>query len=153
MPFRLRRDTRKWFKNIEHAFSLDFDMYYMCLMAGLAAGRKEDVPQGETTELVDDFPGEYRSKGRVILALFLSRELKSMGIKLSERATLHSAIQRLVDPRSASHLSDVGMKEINRYSFGGFDVLTEWFRDQPRTIETFLPLYKRHLDNAIRGET
>jgi hypothetical protein len=36
------------------------------------------------------------------------------------------------------------------YFFRRFGVLTEWFRDQPRTIETFLPFYKRHLDNAIR---
>lgn len=153
MPFRLRKDTRKWFKNVESAFDLDFDMYYLCLMAGLAVGRKEDIPIGDTTELVDDFPGDYRAKGRLVLSLFLSRELKALGVKLSERTTLHSAIHRLVDPLSASHLSDAGLKEMNRYSFGGFEVLTEWFDDQPRTIETFLPLYKRKLDTALSANS
>lgn len=148
--FRLRKSTRDWFKEISSEFSLDFDMYYLCLMAGLATGRKEEASQADTTDLVNDFPGNYRSKGRLITALFLSQELKELGIKLSERVALHSAIQGLVDPLSSAHLSEMGMKELNKYSFGGFDVLTEWFDDRPRTIETFLPLYKRYLDEAIK---
>jgi hypothetical protein len=150
MPFRLRRDTRKWFEDVKSAFVLDFDMYYLCLMAGLAERRKEDAPFSATTDLVDDFPGVYRPKGRLVIALFLNREIKWLGVKLNERETLHSEIEKLVDPLSASHLSEAGMKEINRYSFGGFDVLSQdWFDDRPRNIETFLPLYKRQLDAAL----
>jgi hypothetical protein len=151
MAFRLRKDTKKWFKHIEKELPLGFDMYYLCLMAGLASGRKEDVAADDATDLVNDFPREYRSKGRIIIALFLSRELKALGIRLSERSTLHSEIQKLIDPLSSSHLTDIGMKEINRYSFGGFDVLTEWFQDQPRNIETFLPLYKQRLDETLEA--
>lgn len=148
--FRLRKDIREWFKEISGKFPLDFDMYYLCLMAGLATGRKEEASQAETTDLVSDFPGDYRAKGRLITALFLSQELKELGIELSERTALHSAIRSLVDPLSSSHLSDAGMKELNKYSFGGYEVLTQWFPDGPQTIETFLPLYKRHLDEAIK---
>jgi hypothetical protein len=150
MPFRLRRDARKWFQDVANKFDLDFDIYYFCLMAGLATRRKEDAAPSETTDLVNDFPGAYRTRGRVIVALFLARELKELGIELSERVTLHAEIQKLVNPLAASHLSDTGMKEMNRYSFGGLSVLlTEWFEDRPRNIETFLPLYKRKLDKAL----
>jgi len=149
--FRLLKDTRNWFKKISSEFSLDFDMYYLCLMAGLATGRKEEASQADTTDLVNDFPGDYRSKGRLITALFLSQELKELGISLSERPALHAAIRGLVDPLSSAHLSDAGMKELNKYSFGGYEVLTQWFPDGPQTIETFLPLFKRHLDKAIKN--
>lgn len=150
MPFRLRRDARNWFRDIEPEFDLDFDMYYLCLIAGLGKCRKEDVVLAETTELLDEFPVLYRSRGRLIVSLFLSRELKELGIKLSERLALHTEIQKLVDPLSASHLTETGMKELNRYSFGGFDVLSQdWFDDRPRSIETFLPRYKRKLDAAL----
>lgn len=153
MPFRLRRDARKWFKDVESGFDIDFDMYYLCLMAGLAERRKEDVVLAETTELVDEFPIIYRPRGRLIVSLFLSRELKELGIKLTERITLHSELQKLIDPLSASHLSEVGMRELNRYSYGGFDVLSQdWFEDRPRNIETFLPLYKRKLNAALADE-
>ena len=58
MPFRLRRDTRKWFQDITKDFELDFDMYYLCLVAGLSAGgRRSEIKSSDTTELVDTFPG------------------------------------------------------------------------------------------------
>jgi len=149
MPFRLRSEAHGFFKHIRSSFAMDFDMYYLCLMAGLAAARKEDVPTSQASELVDHFPGEYRAKGRVIVALFLSRELTELGIARSNRGVLHTAIAQLVDPLSPSHLSDDGMKELNKYSYGGYSVLSEWFDDPPRVFEAFLPLYKQKLDSII----
>lgn len=156
MPFRLRKKTRDWFSNIHRRkeFALDFDMYYLCLIAGLTAGRKVtlDNENTETTELVSNFPGVYRQKGRLIVALFLSRELKAMGVATHERTALNSSIGNLIDPE-ISHLSELGMKEMNRYSYGGFDVLTEWFDDKPTALDTFLPLYKKCLDAALAPST
>lgn len=150
MPFRLRRDTRHWFKDVRKGLALDFDMYYLCLMAGLASSRLgPEVSSADTTELVDSFPGEYGPRGRLIIALFLSRELARRAIRLTEREALNTAIRELVDPHSASRLSERGVKLMNQYSYGGYEVLTEWFDDHPRTIETFLPLYKRKLDAAM----
>jgi hypothetical protein len=120
-------------------------------MAGLATGRKADVPTADTTELVDYFPGEYKTRGRLIVALLLSRELRALGIDLAERVLLHQAIQQLIDPLSSSHLSDAGMKEANRYAYGGFEVLTEWFADPPQHMETFLVFYSRRMAIAERG--
>ena len=149
MPFRLRRDARQWFRGIHSAFSLDFDMYYLCLMAGLAESRLANTATAETTELVDNFPGEYRTKGRLVVALFLARELRRLSIDYSERTTVHETIDRLVEPLSPSQLSDEGLREINRYAYGGYEVLTEWFADRPRRLETFLREYKSKLDVAL----
>ena len=42
------------------------------------------------------------------------------------------------------------MEEMNRYSYGGFDVLAnEWFEDRPRIMEAFLPLYKEKIKSKI----
>jgi len=128
-------------------------MYYFCLLAGLATGKKANVGTAETTELVDHFPGDYRSRGRVIVALFLSRELRALGIGLTERTKLHDEIAKLVDPLASSHLSTEGMNELNKYSFGGYDVLTEWFDDRPRHLETFLPEFKTRLAQALGQST
>ncbi len=153
MPFRLRKDARDWFKGISEDLPLDFDVYYFCLMAGLATGKRASPPANEATDLAQDFPGDYRSRGRIIVALFLARELKRLGIKFGERATLHREIAKLIDPLSSSHLSTSGMDEINHYSFGGFDVLTNWFEDRPRHLETFLPQYRQHLKSALELES
>jgi len=150
MPFRLRRDAREWFRDIRPAMALDFDMYHLCFMTGLATGRKADASHQDTTELVDAFPGVFRSRGRLLVASFLAREVRAHGVTTTDRAALHRTISGLIDPLSPSHLSDAGMKEFNRYSYGGFDVLTEWFEDRPRAIETFLPTYHSQLAANLR---
>jgi hypothetical protein len=153
MPFRLRKDAKDWFKGITEDLGLDFDIFYFCLMAGLATGRKAFPSGSEATDLAQDFPGEYRSKGRIIVALLLTRELKALGVKFEERATLHTEIAKLIDPLSSAHLSAQGMEEINHYAFGGFDVLTEWFDDRPRHLETFLPQFRLHFKNALESQS
>ena len=120
-------------------------------MAGLATGRKApEVPISATAELVDDFPGSYRPNGRMIVALFLSREIRALGINYSERVTLHQAIHQLIDPLSSSILSEEGMRAMNYYAWGGFEVLQEWFEDRPRAIEVFLPVFKERLDEVLQ---
>jgi hypothetical protein len=150
MPFRLRKDAREWFKGISDELSLDFDVYYFCLMAGLASGKKAFLPANEATDLVQDFPGDYRSRGRLIVALLLTRELRRMGIEFNERTALHSEIAKLIDPLSSTHLSAAGMDEINHYAFGGFDVLADWFEDRPRHLETFLPQFHQRLRESLK---
>lgn len=60
-------------------------------MAGLAAGPpRADIAVSDTSELVDNFPGEYRERGRLIIGFF-------------------------------SHASH--------------------FDDEPRDLETFIPMY------------
>lgn len=153
MAFRLRKDAHDWFKHIRNSLSLDFDMYYLCLMAGLTTRRKEETLTAQTTELVGYFPGEYQPRAFVIIALFLSRELQEMGIHTSDRAGLNDAISGLVDPYSSSHLSDEGMRQVNKYAYGGYEVLNEWFEDRPQHIETFLPQYKEHIDQELATDT
>ena len=149
MPFRLREEARDWFKGVRTDLEVDFDAYYLCVLAGLATSRKAaELPTAQTAELTDDFPGPYRQNGRMIIALFLTRELKLLGVSYAERTTLHREVQRLVNPLSASHLSDDGMREMNKYAWEGLDVLKEWFEDRPRALETFLPEYKCRIDKA-----
>jgi hypothetical protein len=153
MPFRLRKDAKDWFKGIADDFSLDFDIFYFCLMAGLATRRKAFPSANEATDLAQDFPGEYRSRGRIIVALLLTRELQELGVKFEERATLHKEIAKLIDPLSSAHLSTPGMEEINHYAAGGFDILTDWFDDRPRHLETFLPQFQRQLKTALQSRS
>ena len=148
MPFRLSNDARGWFRDIKDDFDLDFDIYYLCLMAGLYTGRKESVPTTQAPELVDYFPAAYRSKGRVIVALFLSKELEALGISMLERDQVYRQIALMVDPLTPSGLSHMGMEEMNRYSYGGFDILAnEWFEDRPRIMEVFLPMFRKNLSS------
>jgi hypothetical protein len=155
MPFRLNDEAKKWFKDISKDFGQApmFDMYYFCVMAGLANNTLTHLPDAETSELVDSFPGEYAAKGRLIMSLFISRELRRQGVNFTERAAVNASIRRLVDPNSPSRLSSEGMKLLNQYAYGGFEVLVRWFGntpdDRPRMLATFLPLFHRYLEKSL----
>jgi hypothetical protein len=153
MDFAIRIDARDWFKEIRTDLDLDFDAFYFCFIAGVSTrpGRKKDVAASETATLVENFPGPYQSRGRLLVALFLSRELDYLGVSMTEKKPVHAAISRLVKPEAANFLSDEGVKEFNKYAHGGYELLLEWFDDKPRSLETFLRTFKKKIDVAMQS--
>ena len=158
MEFRIRRDARDWFRDIQpNLIALpgtpsapDFDAFYFCFIAGITAMRKKDVPTSDTAELVENFPGPYRSRGRYLVSLFLFTELEYLGVTLDEKSTVHAEISRLVHPSAQNHLSDEGVREFNKYAHGGYEVLLDWFDDRPRALETFVRSFRKRVHDASR---
>ena len=150
MDFAIRKEARDWFRDIRRELTIDFDAFYFCFVAGVTAMRKKDVPAAETAALVENFPGPYRNRGRLLVALFLSRELEYLGVAMDEKKTVHAAISKLVEPGAPNFLSDDGVREFNKFAHGGYEVLLDWFEDRPRSLETFLRMFKREIDSAGR---
>ena len=152
--FRILKDARPWFKDIyskEEGLIIDFEIYYFCLMAGLASGKKRsDLTTTETSDLISHFPGRYREKGKIIVSLFLARYLSSLGVTLTDKKTAHNQISKLISPTSINYLSDDGMKEMNKYAAAGFDEITNWFEDRPRTLESFLRTFALKIDTQVQ---
>ena len=151
--FRLRKEAKVWFKEIsdKNNLSIDFDLYYFCLMAGLAVNmRKDDFLVSDTSELVEYFPGRYKDKSRIIISIFLSRQLSSHDIDLTDKKAAHTYISRLISPESQSLLSDDGMKQINAYAYRGFEELITWFSVKPHTLESFLRIFSQKIAEKIK---
>ncbi|MCY4218433.1 MAG: hypothetical protein OXE56_04060 [Gammaproteobacteria bacterium] len=110
--------------------------------------RKETIPQEQTAELVAYFPDRYKSREKLLVGLFLKTELELLGVSMDERREVHSTIARLVTPETSNHLSDEGVREFNKYAHGGYEQLIEWIDDRPRSLETFLRLFKRMIDTT-----
>jgi hypothetical protein len=149
--FQLRKDTDKWFKGVAGHYATKFDLYYLCLMVGFAAHRKAKAESSEVTDLTDDYPKEFKSRGRLLVALLVNTELSSMGIDLDERDAVYREIARLIAPDSRSYLTDEGMRLMNQYAHGGFGALCEHFEDRPRTIETFIREYAGFIDELQKS--
>jgi hypothetical protein len=151
LPFRVRKDAKTWFKDLyrDKSFRIDFDAFYFCFVAGVAAGRKRVMTADETSEMVDYFPGAYQTRSKILVGLFLSRELKSLGFEMTEREAVHREIAKLVRFEAGNHLTAEGVGEFNQYAHGGYDVLLEWFDDRPRSLETFERVFKRKLDAQL----
>ncbi|MGB3237839.1 MAG: hypothetical protein WBB29_06065 [Geitlerinemataceae cyanobacterium] len=142
MDFQIRKDTRRWFKDIEKHYPILFDLYYLCLVAGFTSGRrKTDIPNDEVDSFIGYFPGEFRSRGRLLVGALIDAELRRLAINLEDRDEIYREVKKIVDPNSPSDLSSEGMTRMNAYAHGGFDVLCEHFNERPRSIETFIRKY------------
>ena len=158
MDFAIRTEASDWFKDIKDSFEAlpgtnsapEFDAFYFCFVAGIAMRRKKGIPAGTTKPLVENFPGPYRARGRLLVAIFLARELEFLGVSLTDRERVRAAIAGLVHPEAPNYLTDAGVQEFNKYAFAGYDVLFEWlYGDRPRSLETFLRVFKQRIDEAF----
>ncbi|MGD2183296.1 hypothetical protein [Lusitaniella coriacea] len=142
MGFQLRKDARRWFRDIEKHYPTLFDLYYFCLVAGFASGQRNiDISNDEIDDFIEYFPGEFRSRGKLLVGTLIDTELRHLAINVEDRDEVYREVKKIVDPNSPSYLSSEGMKRMNAYAHGGFDVLCEHFSDRPRSIETFIRKY------------
>lgn len=151
VPFRVRKDAKTWFKDLyrDKSFRIDFDAFYFCFVAGIAARRKRGMTGDETSEMIDYFPAPYGASSKILVGMFLSAEIDKLGLVMTERERVHLEIAKLVRHDSSNHLTSEGVAEFCQYAHGGFDVLLEWFDDRPRTLETFERQFKRKLDAQV----
>ena len=150
--FRIREDARKWFKNISGTapFSVEFDQYYLCLMAGFASGRTHD--SGATDELVESFVDEYKAASRFLVGLLITAELKKNGINVEERDSVRALFQVLVDPQSPNQMTTEGMRRMNAYANGGYEYLAEQRDAKPSSSDEFLRDYVQLIEHAVENQ-
>lgn len=142
MPFRLREDARRWFSELERKTPTNtmFDLYYYCLMVGLASGRSSDLSTLEVSapEIVGDFIQEYKPAQRLLIGLLVVAEVRKRGIDLAEKAAVREIFRDLVTPDTSTKLTDEGMRCFNAYASGGYEFLTELRDEKPASPEQFL---------------
>ncbi len=146
MYFTIRKDAQDWFARIRKdtsnrsrpRFELEFDVFYFCFLTGIHWQRRKEMKTSDTTDIIDYYPGNYKNYGRLYVALFISSELRRLGIALNERTAVHEQIGKFVDSSSRNYLTDRGVREFNMYAHGGFDKLCEIFDEPPRSLELFV---------------
>ena len=153
MPFRLREDAERWFSRLDgkEPTKTKFDLYYFCLMAGLASGRTSDVSRDgiSSREIVDDFIQDYRPAQRLLIGLLVVAEVRNHGIDLSEKQAVRAEFNRLVTTESKTQLTDEGMRCLNAYASGGYEFLSESRDTAPETPEEFLRDFIGLMESAV----
>jgi len=142
MAFRLRTDAEKWFAALDgkEPTRSKFDLYYFCLLAGLANVRHVDPAAAGVTakEFVGDFINDYKPAQRLLIGLLVVGEVKRGGISLDEKASVRDVFKRLVTPTTVTNLTDEGMRCMNAYASGGYEFLSERRETPPTSPEEFL---------------
>ena len=150
--FRLRTDAQSWFSKIADTppFRTKFDVYYLCLLAGLVSGRATELTGAgnPATDLVEKFVEDYRPASRLIIGLLVTAELRKNGIDVSEKAQVRALFKRLIDSESPNSLTEMGMRRLNAYASGGYEYLAEKKDMKPYTAEEFILSYTALIADA-----
>lgn len=152
--FQLRLDVDEWFSNINkektQQIKTDFDLYYFCLMMGLAT-KSQNNPSGKCKcrDFIDYFVSDYKSQQNLIIGLLIRAELENLGISLDEKDATKKQLLKLIDPSSQTNLTDEGIDKMNCYASGGFDYLREKMGSKPYHLEEFLHSYVKFLQEAV----
>jgi hypothetical protein len=151
--FRMRQDAENWFSNIQGqkpTIRTKFDLYYFCLMLGLATGRRSEPAKcSEVTDFMDNFVSDYKPYQRLIIGLLIRAELARLGVSVTEKDEVRKLFVDLVSPKSLTNLTDMGMDRLNEYASGGYDYLAESLDSKPHFVEEFLRTYTKLLRSAI----
>jgi hypothetical protein len=155
MAFRLRADAEKWFSELDgkEPTRSKFDLYYFCLMVGLASVRHVDPATVGVSakEFVGDFINDYKPAQRLLIGLLVIAEVKRGGIDLDEKASVRDVFKRLVTPSTVTNLTDEGMRCMNAYASGGYEFLAERRDTRPTSPEEFLRDFLTLVGDALDG--
>lgn len=159
MDFYIRTDAQKWFKGIRSELDQqpgkagNMSMYYFCAMAGLAANRKNpSIKAHQLASLVDHFPKQFDKSSKLIIASLLTLELERAGhtLEVANREKIELFISDIIKPDSP-YLTDEGMKRLDKYAHGGFDVLEDKL-EPPVTLSAFLSDYSELIAEIQKNE-
>ena len=154
MAFYLRNDTEQWFSHIKDQkpyIETKFDLYYFCLMLGLASGEKHPVlGKSDATEFQKNFVKAFIPVQKLIIGLLIKAELRRLGINTTEKDQVYDLLTEIVDPDSSTKLTDAGITKLNEYASGGYDVLSEELPTKPYYVEDFLRSYRQLIVNRSK---
>ena len=159
MDFILRRDALEWFKPLEESLvapagvpqAWHFDAFYFCFIAGVVSNRKGSLPTGsDRVAVVEQFPGPYKDRGRLLVSVFLAHELASRGVDMDDKQSVHIAMSGLVTPDSPNYLTPDGVQMLSRYAAGGFDELVDWFGHKPLFLHSFVQMFKKFVEESLQ---
>ena len=153
MPsFKLRPDAKAWFSEIAktHPLKTDFDLYYFCVLAGLAHGHRKSAsePGEKPVPFIEYWVAPYEMSQYLILGLLLRLELASNGIRMDEPSAVQQICSDLFTNDNQTQLTNAGMDRLNEFASGGYELLAEEFSDKPYFVHEFLLLYSEIL---LRG--
>ncbi|EAZ89973.1 hypothetical protein CY0110_07249 [Crocosphaera chwakensis CCY0110] len=153
----MRHEAREWFSKIKKPtkdtppINTDFDLYYLCLMMGLASKNKSTPDPSHSADFVDRFVKQHERQQNLIIGLLIQAELSDKSLTLDDKNQAKKILKDLIDPTNRfTSLTDDGMDKMNAYASGGFDYLQSKM-PKPYFAEDFLIRYveilKTEMDN------
>ena len=129
-------------------FKENLDLFYLSLLVGLKYDVKSEIVQYELGELTDEWTKELSENSNAkdyIIALYLIQITKNE----EDKSKIKIILNKSLDHKKRTTLSNNGLKEIHEYCFGGYEKILNYFEKQtPSSIVDFLVKYKKLIDSS-----
>lgn len=143
MAFRLNVNVDQWFNNLgpknDKALKTKFDLFYLCLLIGLADGKPETLKGAP--DFQDTFVSEYHGSQNIIIGLLILAELGRQGVDTEEKEAVQRILDNIIDSNRISRLSDEGERKLNEYTNRGFEIMSQEISSKPYNEADFLRHY------------
>ena len=150
--FQLSRSANHWFRKIEGKQPFDrtkkMDIYYLCLLIGILSGKNTDLVDAEPS-FVKSWPGDYKNNLFTIITIFLNAELERFGISKNDEPGIKKHLVNYLTNEDI-RLSEMAIKQLNNYSYGGFIELKKEMINEPEDVTVFLIDYYKILKKTIK---
>lgn len=143
MSFIFPKGARDFFKGIDKQGGqkfIMFDQYYCCLLAGIESRRIGSEEDLEGEPFINAYPEDYRVQADIIAGLLIDAELDRKAIALEDKASIEQEMVKLLNPTSATRLSEEGNRLLNLYAAEGFRLVHDRMMP-PAGLEEFLVAY------------
>lgn len=143
MSYRLHKDTENGLKDVlkdKSVIKTQFDVWYLCLLIGLASGTKTNEGIKGVQAFIDRFIEDYRAVKHLIIGLLVMSEIRYFGVDVTDKSLVRTEIRRIIDPERMDDLTAEGIDLLNAYACGGYEFMREQGFDSS-TIQDFLRDY------------
>lgn len=150
MAFKLKDEVDQYFRHLTRQgyLPVKFDIYYLCLMMGLAAGSAKSSAGAH--EFVKHFVDDYAKSQRLIIGLLVYTEARGSGLDVSDRDATKMLLSDFLDHNSHTALSAEGVEKLNDYAQGGFLWICKNYGEPPHQLEAFLTWYLDTINGLIK---
>jgi hypothetical protein len=153
MPFRLPKNCREYFRDItgkvDGKLNYWFDGYYLSFLVGLAQTKIDSNAEFESSELVDEYPIDYRKSSDYIAALLISTEAKRIPVDETNADALERLMTTLLDSHSRTRLTAEGENRLNQYAARGISVILEKMPKHTRLDEFYQDYFECFKDGVF----
>lgn len=109
----------------------------MSLLVGLAQSKIDTNADLETSEFVDEYPGNYQDSRDYIAGLLIATEAKRLPVDVTNASALEQLMTILIDSHSKTRLSKEGEDSLNQYAARGINVILEKMPQHTRLEEFY----------------
>jgi hypothetical protein len=143
VQFMFGEEPRSYFSRLEKSsssgkFPVMLQKYWLCAQLGLVRGRKGDV--GKSSWVTDNFAPPLSEHQHSIRAFAFFTHCTELAVDVEDEEEMIAAMKNFFDQDRKHKLSGVGLRLLDDYAAGGFEILRDEIPN-PSDLSDFLLEY------------